>query len=225
MKKELIMVGPPASGKGTQTKKLVAETGLKHVDTGSMLREAVAAKTEAGMIAKEYMDKGQLVPVEIVGRIIKERLSQDDCKKGFILDGFPRSLEQAEILDNILAELDKGEDVDMKVVYFDMPIDNLIERIVNRRSCPSCGAIFNVKTMTLKKDGTYIWKRRENEFCETELVQRADDNEEIAKSRFNTYFEQTAPLIDLYEKRGKLVKVNAAGTIDEVFAALKEVIG
>ncbi len=218
MKKELIMVGPPASGKGTQTKKLVAETGLKHVDTGSMLREAVAAKTEAGMIAKEYMDKGQLVPVEIVGRIIKERLSQDDCKKGFILDGFPRSLEQAEILDNILAELDKDEDVDMKVVYFDMPIDNLVERIVNRRSCPACGAIFNVKTMTLKKDGKC-------DFCETELVQRADDNEETAKSRFNTYFEQTAPLIDLYEKRGKLVKVNAAGSIDEVFAALKEVIG
>lgn len=218
MKKELIMVGPPASGKGTQTKKLVSETGLKHVDTGSMLREAVAAKTEAGIIAKEYMDKGQLVPVEIVGRIIKERLSKEDCEKGFILDGFPRSLEQAGILDNILAELDKDKEVDMKVVYFDMPIDNLIERIVNRRSCPKCGAIFNVKTMTLKKEGKC-------DICEADLVQRADDNEETAKSRFNTYFEQTAPLIDLYEKRGKLVRVNAAGSIDEVFAELKKVIG
>lgn len=218
MKKELIMVGPPASGKGTQTKKLVAETGLKHVDTGSMLREAVAAKTEAGVIAKEYMDKGQLVPVEIVGRIIKDRLSKEDCKDGFILDGFPRSLEQAGILDNILVELDKDKEVDLKVVYFDMPIDNLIERIVNRRSCPACGAIFNVKTMTLKNEGKC-------DICDADLVQRADDNEETAKSRFNTYFEQTAPLIDLYEKRGNLVRVNAAGSIDEVFAELKKVIG
>jgi len=216
MKKELIMVGPPASGKGTQTKKLAAETNLKHVDTGSMLREAVANGTEAGKIAKSYMDKGQLVPVEIVARIIKERLSKDDCKNGFILDGFPRSLEQAEILDKILEEIDGDNEVSLKVVYFDIPVDNLIERIVNRRSCPDCGAIFNIKTMTLKEDGKC-------DACGATLVQRADDNEETAKSRFNTYFEQTAPLIDLYEKRGKLVKINAAGTIDEVFANLKAV--
>lgn len=217
MKTELIMVGPPASGKGTQTKKLAAETGLKHVDTGSMLREAVAAGTEAGNIAKGFMDKGQLVPVEIVARIIKERLMKDDCKNGFILDGFPRSLEQAEILDKILGEIDANADVNLKVIYFDIPMDNLVERIVNRRSCPACGAIFNIKTMTLKNDG-----KCDN--CDTELVQRADDNEETAKSRFNTYFEQTAPLTELYEKRGNLVKINAAGTIDEVFESLKAAI-
>lgn len=217
MKTELIMVGPPASGKGTQTKKLAAETGLKHVDTGSMLREAVAAGTEAGNIAKGFMDKGQLVPVEIVARIIKERLMKDDCKNGFILDGFPRSLEQAEILDKILGEIDADEDVNLKVIYFDIPMDNLVERIVNRRSCPACGAIFNIKTMTLKNDG-----KCDN--CDTDLVQRADDNEETAKSRFNTYFEQTAPLTELYEKRGNLVKINAAGTIDEVFESLKAAI-
>ncbi|MCR5261819.1 MAG: adenylate kinase [Candidatus Gastranaerophilales bacterium] len=217
MKKELIMVGPPASGKGTQTKKLAEISGLKHVDTGSMLREAVAAETEAGKIAKGYMDKGQLVPVEIVARIIKERLAKDDCKNGFILDGFPRSLEQAEILDSILAEIDKDGDADLKVVYFEIPVDNLIERIVYRRSCPDCGAIYNVKTMTLKKEGCC-------DKCGAKLVQRADDNEETAKSRFNTYFEQTAPLIDLYDKRGKLVRINAAGTIDEVFENLKAVI-
>ena len=217
MKTELIMVGPPASGKGTQTKKLAAETGLKHVDTGSMLREAVAAGTEAGNIAKGFMDKGQLVPVEIVARIIKERLMKYDCKNGFILDGFPRSLEQAEILDKILDEIDANEDVNLKVIYFDIPMDNLVERIVNRRSCPACGAIFNIKTMTLKNDG-----KCDN--CDTELVQRADDNEETAKSRFNTYFEQTAPLTELYEKRGNLVKINAAGTIDEVFESLKAAI-
>jgi len=217
MKKELIMVGPPASGKGTQTKKLVAETGLKHVDTGSMLREAVSNGTEAGKIAKGFMDKGQLVPVEIVARIIKERLMKDDCKDGFILDGFPRSLEQANILDTILKEIDGNNEVSIKVVYFDIPMDNLVERIVNRRSCPKCGAIFNIKTMTLKNDGKC-------DLCGADLVQRADDNEETAKSRFNTYFEQTAPLIDLYEKRGVLVKIDATGTIDEVFENLKAVI-
>ena len=217
MKKELIMVGPPASGKGTQTKKLAAETGLKHVDTGSMLREAVANGTEAGKIAKGFMDKGQLVPVEIVARIIKERLMKDDCKNGFILDGFPRSTEQAAILDKILEEIDGGSDVSLKVIYFDIPMDNLIERIVNRRSCPACGAIFNVKTMTLKNEGKC-------DICNADLVQRADDNEETAKSRFNTYFEQTAPLVDLYEKRGVLVKIDAAGSIDEVFESLKAVI-
>lgn len=217
MKKELIMVGPPASGKGTQTKKLAEVSGLKHVDTGSMLREAVAAETEAGKIAKGFMDKGQLVPVDIVARIIKERLSKEDCNNGFILDGFPRSLEQAEILDKILEEIDANKDVDLKVVYFEIPVDNLIERIVNRRSCPDCGAIFNIKTMQLKEEGKC-------DKCGAKLVQRADDNEETAKSRFNTYFEQTAPLIDLYDKRGILVKINAAGSIDEVFENLKAVI-
>lgn len=217
IKKELIMVGPPASGKGTQTKKLVEETGLKHVDTGSMLREAVASGTEAGKIAKSFMDKGQLVPVEIVARIIKERLSKEDCKNGFILDGFPRSLEQAEILDKILAEIDKDNEVDLKVVYFEIPIDNLIERIVYRRSCPDCGAIYNIKTMSLKESGKC-------DACGTELIQRADDNEETAKSRFNTYFEQTAPLIDLYEKRNVLVKIDATGTINEVFENLKKAV-
>lgn len=217
MKKELIMVGPPASGKGTQTKKLAEITALKHVDTGSMLREAVSLGTESGKIAKSFMDKGQLVPVETVANIIKERLSKEDCQKGFILDGFPRSLEQAEILDKILKEIDNENEVNLKVIYFDIPVDNLIERIVNRRSCPVCGAIFNIKTMTLKNEGKC-------DKCNADLVQRADDNEETAKSRFNTYFEQTAPLIDLYEKKGVLVKINANGTIEEVFENLKAVV-
>ena len=217
MKKELIMVGPPASGKGTQTKKLVEELGLKHVDTGSMLREAVANETDAGKIAKGFMDKGQLVPAEIVARIIKERLSKEDCKDGFILDGFPRSLEQAKQLDEILNEIDKDQDVDMKVVYFDIPANDLIERIVYRRSCPKCGAIYNIKSMQLKSEG-----KCDN--CDTDLVQRADDNEETAKLRFNTYFEQTAPLIDFYDKRKKLVKIDATGSIEEVFENLKAAV-
>ena len=210
-------MGPPASGKGTQTKKLAAETGFVHVDTGSLLREAMANGTEAGKIAKEYVEKGALVPVEVVAQIIKDRLSQDDVQKGFILDGFPRSIEQAEMLDEMLKEIDANKDVDTKVIYFDIPIENLMERIIYRRSCPKCGAIYNLKTMPIKKEGLC-------DICEVELVQRKDDTEEIAKNRFDTYFAQTAPLIEFYEKRGLLVKLDATGAIDEIYSKLKEVI-
>jgi adenylate kinase len=217
MKKELIFMGPPASGKGTQTKKLAAETGFVHVDTGSLLREAMANGTEAGKIAKEFVEKGALVPVEVVAQIIKDRLSQDDVQKGFILDGFPRSIEQAEMLDEMLKEIDANKEVETKVIYFEIPIENLMERIIYRRSCPKCGAIYNLKTMPIKKEGLC-------DICEVELVQRKDDTEEIAKNRFDTYFAQTAPLIDFYEKRGLLVKLDATGSIDEIYNKLKEVI-
>lgn len=217
MKQELIFMGPPASGKGTQTKKLSAETGFVHVDTGSLLRTAIAEGTDAGKIAKDYIERGALVPVEVVARIIQDRLSQEDVQKGFILDGFPRSMEQAEMLDKMLEEIDKDKDVSTKVIYFDVPIENLMERIIYRRSCPKCGAIYNLKTMPIQNETVC-------DVCQTELVQRKDDTEEIAKKRFETYFEQTAPLIDFYEKRGILVKINATGSVDEIYEKLKEVI-
>ena len=217
MKKELIVMGPPASGKGTQTKKLAAETGLVHVDTGSLLREAMAQGTEAGKIAKDYVERGALVPVEVVAQIIKDRLKQDDVQKGFILDGFPRSIEQAEMLDDMLKEIDDGKEVQTKVIYFEIPIENLMERIIYRRSCPKCGAIYNLKTMPIKQEGIC-------DACGSELVQRKDDTEEIAKKRFDTYFEQTAPLIDFYNNRGLLVRLDATGSIDEIYNKLKEVI-
>ena len=217
MKKELIFMGPPASGKGTQTKKLAAETGLVHVDTGSLLREAMAQGTEAGKIAKDYVERGALVPVEVVAQIIKDRLKQDDVQKGFILDGFPRSIEQAEMLDDMLKEIDDGKEVQTKVIYFEIPIENLMERIIYRRSCPKCGAIYNLKTMPIKQEGIC-------DACCSELVQRKDDTEEIAKKRFDTYFEQTAPLIDFYNNRGLLVRLDATGSIDEIYNKLKEVI-
>ena len=210
-------MGPPASGKGTQTKKLAAETGFVHVDTGSLLREAMAKGTEAGKIAKDYVEKGALVPVEVVAQIIKDRLKQDDVQKGFILDGFPRSIEQAEMLDDMLKEIDEGKEVQTKVIYFEIPIENLMERIIYRRSCPKCGAIYNLKTMPIKQEGIC-------DACGSELVQRKDDTEEIAKKRFDTYFEQTAPLIDFYTNRGLLVKLDATGSIDEIYNKLKEVI-
>lgn len=217
MKKELIFMGPPASGKGTQTKKLAADTGFVHVDTGSLLREAMAKGTEAGKIAKDFVEKGNLVPVEVVAQIIKDRLSQDDVQEGFILDGFPRSLEQAHMLDDMLKDIDAGKEVKTTVIYFDIPIENLMERIIFRRSCPACGAIYNLKTMPIKKEGIC-------DVCGAKLVQRKDDTEEIAKNRFETYFAQTAPLIDFYEERGVLVKLDATGSIDKIYEKLKEVI-
>ena len=212
-----IFLGAPGAGKGSLAVKVAEEYKIPHISTGDIFRANIKAQTPLGVKVKAIIDSGSLVSDDLTFELVKDRLAQDDCKNGFILDGFPRSLEQAEILDKILGEIDANEDVNLKVIYFDIPMDNLVERIVNRRSCPACGAIFNIKTMTLKNDG-----KCDN--CDTELVQRADDNEETAKSRFNTYFEQTAPLTELYEKRGNLVKINAAGTIDEVFESLKAAI-
>ncbi len=218
MKKELVFLGPPASGKGTQTDRLSKELNYPHVDTGSLLRKAIADGTEDGKTAKGYIEKGQLVPVEIVASIIKTRLQEADCANGFILDGFPRSTEQAEMLENMLKEIDEGKnDVDFKVIYFDIPQDLLLERIIYRRSCPKCGKIYNLKSLKPQKDGIC-------DICGVELVQRKDDTEEIAKSRFETYFNQTAPLIDFYDKKGSLKKIDANGDISEVWDRMMKVI-
>lgn len=216
MKRELVFLGPPASGKGTQTDNLAEYLKFPHVDTGSLLRAAIANKTEEGLIAQSFMDKGNLVPVEIVGRIIKNRLSNGDCMDGYILDGYPRSLEQADILENINKEIDT-EAVDFRVIYFDIDKELLLNRIIYRKSCPNCKAIYNTKFKPTKQDGIC-------DVCGTELIQRSDDNEEVAKARFNTYFEQTAPLIEYYEKKGVLKKINANGGIDEVWDRLLRVI-
>lgn len=217
-KKELVFLGPPASGKGTQTDRLAKELNYPHVDTGSLLRKAIADGTEDGKTAKGFIEKGQLVPVEIVASIIKTRLKEKDCENGFILDGFPRSTEQAEMLDEMLKEIDAGkDDVDFKVIYFDIPQDLLLERIIYRRSCPKCGKIYNLKSLKPKKEGFC-------DICAEGLVQRKDDTEEIAKSRFETYFAQTAPLIDFYSNKGSLVKIDANGDIAQVWDRLIKVV-
>lgn len=218
MKKEFIFLGPPASGKGTQTKLLQKELNLPHVDTGSMLRAAIANGSEAGKIAKGFMDKGELVPVEIVAKIIEERLSEDDCKNGFILDGYPRSVEQAKILDNILAEINKDQEFSISVVNVDVSDEFLLERIVNRRFCKDCGQIYSLK-FTPPKDATKC------DSCGAELIQRSDDTEEVAKNRFKTYKEQTQPLIDFYTQKGWLHAINGEQEIDAVFADIKKAIG
>ena len=217
MKKELIFLGPPACGKGTQTNKLAEYFGFPHIDTGSLLRAEIASGSENGKIAKGFIDKGQLVPVELVGAIIKDRLKKDDCKNGFILDGFPRSVEQADMLEDIKKEIDGDSEVDFRATYFDLPTDILIARIVNRRSCKNCGEIYNLKFKPPVKENVC-------DKCGGELVQRKDDNEETAKARFETYFRETAPLIDYYKEKNVLSTINADGSIDEVWERLLQVV-
>lgn len=217
MKKELIFLGPPACGKGTQTAKLAEHLGFPHIDTGSLLRAEIQSGSANGKIAKSFIDKGNLVPVKLVAAIIKDRLAQNDCVHGYILDGYPRSLEQADMLENINAEIDGGEKTDFRAIYFDLNQDILISRIVNRRSCPDCGEIYNLKYKPSKIEGIC-------DKCGGHLTQRKDDTEEIAKARFETYFRETAPLIDYYKNKNVLKTINAEGTIDEVWKKLLKVI-
>ncbi len=217
MKKELIFLGPPACGKGTQTNMLAEHFGFPHIDTGSLLRAEITSGSENGLIAKQYIDKGLLVPVKLVGDIIKSRLEKEDCKNGFILDGFPRSLEQAEVLQEIRKHIDGDNEVDFRATYFDINTDILISRIVNRRSCSKCGEIYNLISKAPKQEGKC-------DLCGGDLVQRKDDNEEIAKARFETYFRETAPLIDYYKNMGVLHSIDADGTIEDVWERLLKVV-
>ena len=216
-KKELIFLGPPACGKGTQTTKLAQYLNLPHIDTGSLLRAEIASGSENGKIAQSFIDEGHLVPVKLVGAIIKNRLSADDCQNGYILDGYPRSLEQAEMLVDINSAIDKNENVDFRAIYFKTDISVLISRIVNRRSCPKCGEIYNLKFKPPVKENTC-------DKCGSTLTQRKDDNEETAKERFETYFHETAPLIDYYNTKGLLKEIDADGSIDEVWQRLLKVV-
>lgn len=217
MKKELIFLGPPACGKGTQTAKLAQYLGFPHVDTGSLLRAEIQKETPNGIIAKSFIDKGNLVPVELVGSIIKDRLSEEDCYEGYILDGYPRSVEQADMLEVINDDINGDIKTDFMAIYFDINQDVLISRIVNRRSCPNCGEIYNIKYKPTEIEGVC-------DKCHSKLIQRKDDNEEVAKARFETYFKQTAPLIEYYKKRGVLKTLNADGSIDEVWERLLNII-
>lgn len=213
MKKELIFLGPPACGKGTQTNMLSEYLGFPHVDTGSLLRAEIAKETEEGILAKSFIDKGNLVPIDVVAAIIGKKLASDECKNGYVLDGYPRSMEQAIKLEEINKSVDGTEQVEFKAIYFDIDTQILIERIIHRQSCPKCGEIYNKKFKPSKVENIC-------DKCQVELKTRDDDNEEIARARFNTYFEQTAPLIEFYEKKGVLHKINANGSIDEVWNRL-----
>ena len=217
MKKEFIFLGPPACGKGTQTDRLSKYLNFPHIDTGSLLRAEIAKETEEGLVAKSFIDKGQLVPINLVATIIGKKLASDECLNGYVLDGYPRSLEQAEKLDEINAKVDEGNNVSFKAIYFDIDIQLLLDRIIYRQSCPVCGEIYNKKFKPSKVENIC-------DKCNVALKTRDDDNAEIAQKRFNTYFEQTAPLIKFYEDKGVLYKIDANGTIEEVWERLLEVV-
>ena len=218
MKKELIFLGPPACGKGTQTDKLSKYLNLPHIDTGSLLRAEIAKETKEGLIAKSFIDKGQLVPIDLVATIIGKKLADEDCLNGYVLDGYPRSLEQAEKLDIINQEIDKNNDnVSFKAIYFDIDTDILVERIVNRQSCPVCGEIYNKKFKPSKVENIC-------DKCNVQLKTRDDDTAEVAQKRFDTYYEQTAPLVEFYKNKGVLYKLDANGSIEEVWARLLKIV-
>lgn len=203
----IVLLGAPGSGKGTQAKKLMADKNIPQISTGDMLREAVAAGTRFGLKAQSVMEAGNLVPDEVVLGIISERLSQPDAADGFILDGFPRTKQQALDLEELLDQL--GTPLDTAVLL-DVDFDILLKRLTGRRTCSLTGKLLNV----------YFSPQEDLDACTSaggELIQREDDNEETISNRLNVYRENTEPLIDFYEKRGKLTKVDAEGSIDEVY--------
>lgn len=207
----IILLGAPGSGKGTQAQKLVEREGIPQVSTGDLLRDAVARGTELGKQAKVAMDAGELVSDDIVLGMIRERLAKPDAEKGFILDGFPRNLAQAESLDGVLEEI--GAPLDAAVLM-DVDFEVLLKRLTGRRTCSGCGRVYNVYFFPPQTDGVC-------DGCGGELIQRADDNEETIGQRLKVYESQTAPLVAFYEDRGKLKVVPAEGEIDEVFQRLE----
>lgn len=211
----LILLGPPGAGKGTQAKMMVDRYGIPQISTGDMLRAAVAAGTQLGLEAKKYMDAGQLVPDGVVIGLVRERIQQDDCKNGFMLDGFPRNVSQAETLDKMLFELNQQID---HVVCIEVPDEELVKRLTGRRTCRKCGAGFHVMFDPPQKNGVC-------DKCGGELYQRDDDNVETVKSRLKVYKDQTEPLIAYYEKQGKLRRIDGVGAINEIFGRIVSVLG
>lgn len=202
----LILLGAPGAGKGTQAKRLAEKYKIAHISTGDMLRDAVAKGSELGRRAKGYMDRGELVPDDIVIGIVKERLREEDCRNGFILDGFPRTLKQAEALDKMLSELGKEIDAVINIV---VPEEEVVKRIAYRRSCKKCGAVYNL-----------IYDPPRGKVCDKcggELYQRDDDREEVVRERYRVYRDRTEPLIEYYRKRGKILDVDGTKNIEEVF--------
>ena len=206
----LVFLGAPGAGKGTQAKKLVEKYGIPQISTGDLLRAAVAQGTALGKEAKSYMDRGELVPDQVVLGMVKERLSQDDCKKGFILDGFPRNVAQAEALDKMLAEMNIPLDLALNI---DVPFEDLMKRLTGRRTCKSCGQMYNIYYSPPKVEGKC-------DKCGGDLFQRDDDKEETIKKRLDVYKAQTEPLIDYYSKKGILKSVSGTGSIDEIFNSI-----
>ena len=202
----LMLFGAPGAGKGTQAKFLIEKYNIPQISTGDILRAAIVDKTDMGMEAKNFMDAGKLVPDSTIIGIIKDRLAQADCKDGFILDGFPRTLGQAEALTQLMETMKIKLD---KVISLNVPDELIVGRITGRRVCASCGASFHVEFNPSKKEGVC-------DYCEGELTIRKDDNEETVKSRLASYHEQTTPLIEFYTKMGLFVQLDGTKDVADV---------
>ena len=210
-----VMLGAPGAGKGTQAKMIAEKYMIPHISTGDIFRANIKNGTELGKQAKEYMDKGQLVPDELTVKILLDRVAQEDCKNGYVLDGFPRTIPQAEVLDKALTEL--GDHIDY-AIDVNVPDENIIKRMSGRRACLTCGATYHIEHVPPKKEGIC-------DACGNELVLRDDDKPETVKNRLDVYHKQTQPLIDYYTEKNILKTVD--GTVDmmDVFGAITSILG
>ncbi len=210
----LILLGPPGAGKGTQASRIIDKFKIPQISTGDILRAAVREGTEMGKEAQKYMNEGKLVPDSVVIGIIRDRLAQDDCKNGYLLDGFPRTLPQAEELNKILDTLNSKLDA---VISIEVPDEEIITRITGRRMCKNCGAVYHVKFSPPEKDGIC-------DKCGGELYQRDDDNEATVRERLSAYKAQTEPLKEFYGKQGLLKEVNGTGDIDKIYSEIEAIL-
>ncbi len=212
---KIIMLGAPGAGKGTQAKMIADKYGIPHVSTGDIFRANIKEGTDLGKEAKSYMDKGLLVPDELTVKILLDRVAKDDCKNGYVLDGFPRTIPQAEVLDKALSEMNDSIEFAIDV---DVPDENIIKRMSGRRACLACGATYHIEHIPPKKEG--ICDR-----CGKELVLRDDDKPETVKNRLSVYHEQTQPLIDFYKSRNVLKEVDGTVPMQEVFDSIVAILG
>lgn len=212
---KLIMLGAPGAGKGTQAKKIAEKYQIPHISTGDIFRANIKAGTELGMKAKSYMDQGQLVPDEVTIGMLLDRISQDDSKNGYVLDGFPRTIPQAESLTAALAE--RGEKIDY-AVNVDVPDENIVNRMSGRRACIGCGATYHIVYNAPKKENVC-------DTCGEKLVLRDDDKPETVQKRLGVYHDQTQPLIDYYKKAGVLAEVDGTQDMEKVFQDIVEILG
>ena len=211
----LILLGPPGAGKGTQAAKIIEKYDVPHISTGDIFRENIKEGTPLGKKAQEYMERGELVPDSLVIEIATDRLTKDDCSEGFLLDGFPRTVEQAEALDAFLEK--DGKKVDW-VLDIDVEKEELMTRLTGRRVCKECGATYHVVNIPPKQEGIC-------DECGGELYQRADDTVETVENRIEVYNSQTKPLIDYYEEKGNIAHLDGAAELDEVFAEIVKILG